>query len=104
VTLRLRSTIKPTQARLTAAANQLGMGALAGSGRAKRGLLPDRMPVFLAGKKVATAIHTRDSLQIGKRYAGPAVVTEYSATTVVPPGRIFWLDKRGNLLISKGLL
>jgi N-methylhydantoinase A len=100
VTLRLRATIKSSQARLAAAANQVGTG-VAGSGQTKRGgALPERMPVFLTGKKVATAIHARDSLQIGKRYAGPAVVTEYSATTVVPSGRVFWLDERGNLLIE----
>jgi N-methylhydantoinase A/oxoprolinase/acetone carboxylase beta subunit len=44
-------------------------------------------------------IHARESLQIGKNYSGPAVVTEYSATTVVPPGMRFWLDRTGNLLI-----
>ncbi len=102
VTLRLRSTIKSTQARLATALSHVETDASARPGRTERGgALPDRMPVFLAGKKVATAIHARDSLQIGKRYAGPAVVTEYSATTVVPPGSIFRLDKRGNLLIER---
>jgi len=101
VTLRLRATITSTQARLAAAANQLGTDAAPASDRTKLGgAWPDRMPVFLAGKKVATAIHARDSLQIGKRYPGPAVITEYSATTVVPRGRVFWLDKRENLLIE----
>jgi N-methylhydantoinase A len=42
----------------------------------------------------------RDSLQPGEKYSGPAVVTEYSATTVVPRGKRFWLDQSGNLLID----
>jgi hypothetical protein len=39
-------------------------------------------------------------LKIGKKYFSPAVVTEYSATTVIPPGKCFWLDKWGNLMIE----
>jgi N-methylhydantoinase A len=50
--------------------------------------------------KVSTSIHSRDALQPGKKYRGPAVVTEYSATTVVPPGKHFQVDAAGNLLIT----
>jgi N-methylhydantoinase A/oxoprolinase/acetone carboxylase beta subunit len=39
-------------------------------------------------------------MKVGRKYSGPAIVTEYSATTVVPPGRSFWLDKTGNLMIE----
>jgi len=39
-------------------------------------------------------------LQPGKNYYGPAVITEYSATTVVPPGLPFSLDKAGSLVIQ----
>jgi N-methylhydantoinase A len=60
-----------------------------------------RTPVYFAGKKLAAAIHARDTLRSGKKYSGPAVVTEYSATTVVPPGKRFWLDKWGNLMIER---
>jgi len=31
---------------------------------------------------------------------GPAVITEYSATTVIPPGKKFWLDASENLVIT----
>jgi N-methylhydantoinase A/oxoprolinase/acetone carboxylase beta subunit len=30
---------------------------------------------------------------------GPAIITEYSATTVIPPGKKFRIDQAGNLLI-----
>ena len=46
--------------------------------------------------------HTRDALPAGKKYSGPAVITEYSATTVVPPGVSFGRDLVGNLIIEIG--
>jgi N-methylhydantoinase A len=102
VTLRLRSTIKSSQA--IAASSKIHVGP-AGSGRPGRerlGRAPlDRAPVLFGGKKLAVAIYARDSLQPAKKYSGPAVVTEYSATTVMPPGRRFWLDKWGSLLIER---
>jgi N-methylhydantoinase A/oxoprolinase/acetone carboxylase beta subunit len=39
-------------------------------------------------------------LQLGKKYHGPAIITEYSATTVVPPGVPFSLDRAGSLVIQ----
>jgi N-methylhydantoinase A len=58
--------------------------------------------VFFAGKKIRTATYDRDSLQPGRKYSGPAVVTEYSATTVVPPRAQFWLDESGGVIIRIG--
>jgi N-methylhydantoinase A/oxoprolinase/acetone carboxylase beta subunit len=37
---------------------------------------------------------------VAKKYTGPAVVTEYSATTVVPPGKRYWVDNAGNLIVE----
>jgi len=84
VTLRLRSTIK-------SATSQEKPLATRRSGRR----------LSFGGKKQSIAIHSRDSLQIGKKYSGPAVVTEYSATTVIPKRKHFWLDKWENLLIER---
>jgi N-methylhydantoinase A len=59
--------------------------------------------VLFEGKKVATTIYSRESLDTGKKYSGPAIVAEYSATTVIPPRAHFHLDRAGNLVIgSKG--
>jgi N-methylhydantoinase A/oxoprolinase/acetone carboxylase beta subunit len=52
------------------------------------------------GRRLKTAILDRDSLTVGKKYSGPAVITEYSATTVVPPGMRFVLDRAGNVVIA----
>jgi N-methylhydantoinase A len=57
-------------------------------------------PVWFGGKRTKARIYDRASLQTGKKYAGPAIVTEYSATTVVPAGARFALDRTGNLVIT----
>ena len=59
-----------------------------------------RMPVIFDGRARETAIYDRAGLRAGKLHAGPAVVTEYSATTVVPPGMRFRVDRAGNLVIE----
>jgi N-methylhydantoinase A len=56
--------------------------------------------VWFEGKRHKTAIVPRESLKQGKSYRGPAIVTEYSATTVVPPGLRFRMDKAGSLIIE----
>jgi N-methylhydantoinase A len=61
---------------------------------------PGFAPAFFSGKKLSTDIHSRDLLPAEKKYRGPAVITEYSATTVVPPGMRFWLDRAGSLIID----
>lgn len=56
--------------------------------------------VAFDGRKVATTVYDRESLVQGRKMRGPAVVTEYSATTLVPAGKRFWLDRAGNLIIE----
>ena len=93
VTLRLRAIMKSPQASL----------GTAGAARGERGKLdPARTSVFFESKKIACAIYDRESLQPGKKYSGAAIVTEYSATTIVPPRAKFWLDRNGNLFIQLG--
>lgn len=58
--------------------------------------------VWFGGKKARAVIWERGSLRPHKKYLGPAVVTEYSATSVVPPGKAFLVDKAGNLVIWLG--
>jgi N-methylhydantoinase A len=102
VTIRLRASVKSTNA-------YVGTGALAsllrakprGPGRATLGSLSTpEATVLFDGKKLSTAIYSRDTLKPRKTYSGPAIVTEYSATTVIPPGKRFQLDDQGNLLIA----
>jgi N-methylhydantoinase A len=100
VTLRLRALVKSTTGHV-GKIDHVGTGAFARSGRAKLGRPSSpRLPVVFEGKKRATEIYSRETLKPGKTYSGPAIVTEYSATTVIPPGKRFHLDSKGNLLVG----
>jgi len=99
VTLRLRATVKSPQSRITTA--HVGTAALASLSRAKLGRpLSPKIPVLFDGKKLPTTIYSRDDLRPGKKYSGPAVITEYSANTVIPPGHRFHLDSAANLIVT----
>jgi N-methylhydantoinase A len=112
VTLRLRAIVKSV-ARATKSLvgkmNRVGMDTLTslpraesrGSGRAKLGSTsPASSSILYEGKKLTTKIYSRDQLVPGKNYFGPAIVTEYSATTVIPPRRPFQLDAASNLIVT----
>ncbi|AGW13059.1 putative 5-oxoprolinase (ATP-hydrolyzing) [Megalodesulfovibrio gigas DSM 1382 = ATCC 19364] len=62
-------------------------------------LLATRPAVF-DGREYATAVWQREALQPGNRLPGPAIVVEYSATTVVPPQWQACVDGLGNLLLT----
>jgi N-methylhydantoinase A len=59
----------------------------------------ERGPVLFHGKAVTTPVFERGDLVEDRMMRGPAVVTEYSATTVIPPGKKFCVDSAGNLVI-----
>ncbi len=64
---------------------------------------PDRArDVVFAGSNGAetrkTGIYDRDNLPAGARFDGPAIVTQYDTTTVLPPGWSALLDEAGNLV------
>jgi N-methylhydantoinase A len=56
---------------------------------------------FFGGKPLATPVYDRARLRPGSRFVGPAVVTEYSATTLVPPGWRGFVDAYGNLILEQ---
>ncbi len=49
-----------------------------------------------------TAMIQRDDLPVGSEVAGPAIVSEPTATTVVPPGASLRVDPFGALIIAAG--
>jgi N-methylhydantoinase A len=98
VTLRLRAVVK-TPAHV-GKMNHVGTAAFGRPSRAKLGSISAlEAPVQFDGKKTETRIHSREDLRQGERYPGPAIITEYSATTVIPPSKRFHIDKSGNLII-----
>jgi N-methylhydantoinase A len=62
----------------------------------------ERAPVLFHDKTVTTPVFERGDLVPGRSMRGPAVITEYSATTVIPAGKRFWLDASENLVIKIG--
>jgi N-methylhydantoinase A len=105
VTLRIRAVVKSAKLEATKAdAYEIGHVGTAAPGRPSRAKLgspsTSKAQVLFAGKKCATTIYSRDDLQPGKKYYGPAVVTEYSATTVIPPSKRFHLDPASNLIVT----
>ena len=105
VTLRLRATMKSPALTVTTdhagEMDQVGTAAPGRPGRATLGSIsPPRCPVFFDTKKFPTKIYSRDELQPGKKYYGPAIITEYSATTVIPPRKRFHLDSTGTLIVA----
>ena len=91
VTLRLRASMKSARTAHVGVAVPLSRAQLSG---------PERAAVFFGTKKTTATIWDRDQITIGKKYSGPAIVTEYSATTVVPPATRFWVDRARNLVIE----
>lgn len=56
----------------------------------------------LDGKRQRTALYDRAKLAAGGRFSGPAIVREYSGTTLVPAGASIEVDAYGNLVIDCG--
>ncbi len=57
-------------------------------------------PVYFDGKFFDTPIYDRQALVAGDRLRGPAIVTEYSSATIVPPGDSLHVDALDNLIIE----
>jgi N-methylhydantoinase A len=55
---------------------------------------------FESGKATRASLYVRDELEAGARLNSPAVVVEYSATTLIPPGARAVVDVYGNLIIE----
>ena len=92
VTLRLRARVKTGTLGVAQTKNQASA-----PGRA---VPVERAGVIFQAGSVSTPVYERGDLPPGKSLRGSAVITEYSATTVIPPGKRFQVDRRGNLLIE----
>ena len=99
VTLRLRAVV--TSKQMEAITNPVETVAFPRPSRAKLAAPSSpKSSVLFDGKKLPANIYSRDDLQPGKKYSGPAIITEYSATTVIPTRKSFQLDRAGNLIVN----
>jgi len=57
-------------------------------------------PVWFGERFWKTPLYARERLGFGARFTGPAVVIEYSSTTVVPPDFMCRVDEYLNLVLS----
>ena len=62
--------------------------------------LVSRSSVLFHGRRKLTAIYDRSRLRARNRIPGPAIVTEYSATTLVSPEWSGRVDRNGNLILE----
>ncbi len=60
----------------------------------------DQQKTFFSGKYCKTPVYDRDRLTPGTRFLGPAVVSEFSSTTVVPPEFKCRVDPYENLILE----
>jgi N-methylhydantoinase A len=63
--------------------------------------LVERRPAWFAGTAHDCPVWERERLPGGAVLAGPAIVEEFGATTVIPPGWRATLDAHGNLLVAR---
>ena len=56
--------------------------------------------VYFTNKRTQVAVYRREELRARVRLRVPCVVTEYSATTLVPPGARAFVDAEENLMIE----
>jgi N-methylhydantoinase A len=56
--------------------------------------------VYLMGRALRTPVYRRDDLSAGAKFRGPAIITEYSSTTLVPTRQVIEVDEWLNLIIS----
>jgi N-methylhydantoinase A len=64
-------------------------------------LLRDQiMDLSFYGRTRKTVLYRRDNLRAGDIFSGPAIVAEYSATTLIPPDWRVRVDNYGQLLLT----
>jgi len=60
-----------------------------------------RSVFFEPQKTTETTIYDRDKLAVGVTFVGPAIVEQFDATTVVPPGWRAVVDRYNNLILER---
>ena len=60
----------------------------------------DHATIYFTGSATRASLYRRDELQASIRLRSPCVVTEYSSTTLVPPGARASVDNYGNIIIE----
>ena len=62
--------------------------------------LVSKSQALFHGRRKLAATYDRSQLRAGNRIPGPAIVTEYSATSLIPPEWSCRVDRNGNLILE----
>jgi len=57
--------------------------------------------IWLDGTRMQASLYERARLDVGTAVVGPAIVEQFDATTVVPPGWSGQVDGHGNLVLAR---
>ena len=80
---------------------ELPKGRLGSPGKpANRAIVGVRTAIFSGGREARTPFYDRARLRPGNFFSGPAIIVEYSATTVLPPGWRLQVDAYENLILE----
>jgi N-methylhydantoinase A len=88
------------RARFTGRTAKPALQKLKPGGRSAAQALVSKSPVLFNAHRKLTAIYNRARLLAGNLISGPAIVTEYSATTLIPPAWSGRVDRTGNLILE----
>jgi len=91
VNIRIRITVANTPIDMPQAALLAGDGSQA--------VLKSRL-MYFDGTWQESIVYQRELLRCGDSFRGPALIAEYSSTTVIPPGCVTRVDSFGNLVIE----
>jgi N-methylhydantoinase A len=69
--------------------------------RGSREIPSETADLIFDGREQRAQIYQRDELRAGDNFAGPGIVLEYSATTLIPPRWRGRVDDYGQLLLSR---
>ena len=75
-------------------------------GRAVAGTQPlaqGKVNCYFEGQAVQASLYEREKLLAGHEFSGPAIVVEYSATSLVPAGWLARIDAYGEIRLSNSL-
>jgi N-methylhydantoinase A len=89
------------RARLIGLTPKPGIHRSRSGGASPRAALVRTSAVHILGRPMQASVYAREKLRAGNCMAGPAIVTEYSATTLIPPGWQARVDEFGSLILTQ---
>ena len=88
------------RARFTGRTPKPALPELRPGGPSSTSALVAKSQVLFHGRRNLTAVYDRSLLRAGNRISGPAIVTEYSATSLIPPAWSGRVDRTANLILE----